>query len=148
VLTVGALGLGGCGGSDDGGSSGGGGGDETGAASAPSTGGGGSSANSGFCAEAEAKGATGASFGELQTFATKSTLAKEVDAQLELLRGVQPPSEIASAWRARTTYLKNVKAAVEELPAGGRLSDPNLVSDPAASRTSKTLTDYWFETCG
>ena len=100
-----------------------------------------------FCEQAKANKATGASFGEVQAFLPKEGLAKEVDGALAVMRGVTPAEDIGDAWRTRKAYLTKLKAAVAKVPAGGKLADPGLVSDPAASKASKTITDYWFDTC-
>ena len=100
-----------------------------------------------FCGQLEANGADATTFGELQAFLPKESLAKEVDSALSEMGDVTPPQEIAAAWKTRKQYLTELKAAVAKLPAGGRLTDPDLVSNPSASKASKTLTDYWFDTC-
>ena len=38
--------------------------------------------------------------------------------------------------------------AVDELGAGGNLNDPELISNPEASKASETITDFYFDSCG
>ena len=101
-----------------------------------------------FCDATEDNGATGASFGEVQAFASKSQLAQDVAEAQKAMQGVTPPDEIVDAWQTRKQYLVKLEAAVEALPAGGRLGDPSLVSDAAVSKAAKQITDFWFQECG
>jgi len=65
------------------------------------------------------------------------------------MQGVVPPDEIAAAWTRRKQFLTRVKTALAKLPASGTLrAHPELVSDPAVTKASKAVTDYWFKACG
>ena len=64
------------------------------------------------------------------------------------MEGVTPPEEIADAWQTRTKFLDKVAAAVDELGAGENLNDPELISNPEASKASETITDFYFDSCG
>jgi hypothetical protein len=102
-----------------------------------------------FCDKTKANGASGASFGELQAWLPKAKLSSEVDEALGAMQGVAPPDEIAAAWNRRKQFLTRVKAALAKLPASGTLrAHPELVSNPAVTRASKAVTDYWFKACG
>jgi hypothetical protein len=102
-----------------------------------------------FCDRTNANGASGASVGELQAWLPKAKLSSEVDEALGAMQGVAPPDEIAAAWNRRKQFLTRVKAALAKLPASGTLrAHPELVSNPAVTKASKAVTDYWFKACG
>jgi hypothetical protein len=112
------------------------------------------SSDGGFCDQAKANGADGASWGEVQAFAPKDVLARDIAAAQEAMRGLTPPDEIADAWQTRKRYLAKLQAAVAKLPAGGRLSDDpsrsdaSLIYNQAGSKAVEQITDYWFDACG
>jgi len=100
-----------------------------------------------FCAELDAIGATGASFGTVPLYLEKESLAATLADQLEVL-AVTPPEEIAEAWAGKKDYYERMLAAVEALPAGGTLSDP-AISGESAEHDGETdqITDYYFDNC-
>lgn len=103
-----------------------------------------------FCTELEDNGASGASFSPVQTFGSKETMLKEVSGYLADMGAATPPQDLTGAWTARKRYLTRIQAAAKKLPAGGTFdatTDPSLISDPAADKASKKLTDYYFDTC-
>ncbi|MGY1752624.1 hypothetical protein [Blastococcus sp. SYSU D01042] len=101
------------------------------------------------CAQAEELGATGASWGPVQAWLPKADLLAELDGKLAPMQDdVVPPGDHAEAWAAQKGYLEALQAAAEQLPEGGRLSDPALIApadDVTAAQTE--LTDWWFATC-
>lgn len=101
------------------------------------------------CAPVEELGATGASWGPVQAWLPKADLLAELEAKLVPMQDdVVPPGGYVDAWAAQKGYLEQLQAAAEQLPEGGRLSDPALIS-PADEVTAAQgeLTDWWFATC-
>lgn len=97
-----------------------------------------------FCSEFEANGGTGATIGPLQTWLAKEDLLPDVQSRVDAMGDISGPGEIASEWDTMRTYYTDLLAAVEELPAGGRLTDPSLVQAPDEYQA---VTDYYFATC-
>ena len=113
------------------------------------------SADGGFCDQTKANGADGESFGEVAAWAPKEELASAIAAAQRVMRGVTPPDQIAAAWRTRKRHLAKVRAAADRLPAGGNLGEPidgklvepGVIYDEAASKAVTRITRYWFATC-
>ena len=114
------------------------------------------SADGGFCDQTKANGADGASFGELEAWAPKEELTSAIAAAQRVMRSVTPPDQIAAAWRTRKQHLAKVRAAADRLPPGGNLTEPidgklvepGIIYDAAASKAVDRITRYWFDTCG
>ncbi|MDQ3155893.1 MAG: hypothetical protein M3Q98_04100 [Actinomycetota bacterium] len=107
------------------------------------------SSSNAFCKDFTAKGGDATTLGPFQAFEAKEDLAREIDDKLAAMNGVEPPTELADAWKRYRSYYGSVKAAVDKLPQHGHLSDPELLAKGNALATqSKQFTDYWFANCG
>ena len=107
------------------------------------------SSSNDFCKDFAANGGDATTLGPFQAFEAKEDLAQEIDDKLAAINGVEPPPQLADAWKRYRSYYGSVKAAVDKLPQHGHLSDPELLAKGNALATqTKQFTDYWFANCG
>lgn len=107
------------------------------------------SSGNAFCNDFAAEGGDATTLGPFQDFEAKEELAEEVSSRLAAMSGVEPPPELADAWKRYRSYYSSVKTAVDELPQHGHLSDPELLAKGnALAPQTKQFTDYWFANCG
>lgn len=106
------------------------------------------SAGGDVCAQLEDLGATGTSWGPVQTFLSKADRLEDVEEKLAPMQEVPAPSQVADEWAAQQDWLEELQTAGEQLPDGSRLSDPELIA-PVAQLTEaqQTLTGWWFDIC-
>jgi hypothetical protein len=103
---------------------------------------------SGFCAEFEANGGTGASIGPLQSWVTKEDLLPDVQGRIDVMGDIVPPAEIASEWGLMKAYYTDVLAAVEQLPEGGTLMESGEFAGLGqAPDEYQAVVDYYFAAC-
>lgn len=107
------------------------------------------SSSNDFCKDFAAHGGDATTLGPFQAFEAKEDLAKEIDDKLAAMNGVEPPPQLADAWKRYRSYYGSVKSAVDKLPKHGHLSDPELLAKGnALAAQTKQFTDYWFANCG
>jgi hypothetical protein len=101
------------------------------------------------CAQVTELGATGASWGPVQAWLPKADLLADVEGKLTAMQDdVVPPADAADAWATQKDYLETLQAAAEQLPDGGRLSDPAIIAPgDDVTAAQQQLTDWWFDTC-
>jgi len=100
------------------------------------------------CATLEDQGATGAGFGPVQAWLPKDDVIEEIDAKLTPMTAVDAPDEVADAWATQQQYLEELRAAAEQLPEGGVITDPELYGlGDDLGLAQEELTDWWFHTC-
>jgi len=104
--------------------------------------------SSDFCAEFEAAGGTGASFGGVALFYPKEDLVAGLEEAVTVL-AVTPPEEVAEEWNALKAFYEKALVEANKLDAGEMLGDPALLEESGTLTDEvDTLTDYFFDTCG
>jgi len=103
--------------------------------------------SSDFCAEFEAAGGTGASFGGVALFYPKEDLVAGLEDAVTVL-AVTPPDEVSEEWNALKAFYEKALVEANKLEAGALLSDPALLEESGTLTDEvDTLTDYFFDTC-
>ena len=103
--------------------------------------------SSDFCAEFEAAGGTGASFGGVALFYPKEDLVAGLEDAVTVL-AVTPPDEVSEEWNALKAFYEKALVAANKLDAGQTLGDPALLEESGTLTDEvDTLTDYFFDTC-
>jgi len=103
--------------------------------------------SSDFCAEFEAAGGTGASFGSVPLYTPKEDLVAGLEDAVTVL-AVTPPDEVATEWNALKAFYEKALADANKLDDGQTLGDPALLEESGELTDEvDTLTDYFFDTC-
>lgn len=101
-----------------------------------------------FCDEFTANGGNGSMVGPIAVWESKESLTQTLDANLSVMGDLTPPDEIAEYWADAKSYYTQLRELADELPAGGTLSDLDVIKrGNDIFDDSSVFTEYFFDHC-